>query len=139
MDITGYTSMQRDDLWEFRGIYLSLSESFLFIVSHILNEISNVIVIIVVLTTITTIATTITIFSYQVTSAISDDDDRSISPNYREGYEIGKVHGREDNRSGNEHNDRCPQGDNNILRCIGYEIGYNDGYYGTSETREINR
>lgn len=101
-----------------------------------LNEISNVIVIIVVLTTI---ATTLTIFNYQVTLASLNDDDKSISPNYREGYEIGKVHEREDNRNGIEHNDRCPLGDNGILWCIGYEIGYNDGFYGTSKTLEENR
>ena len=73
-----------------------------------LNEIPNVIVIIVVL--ITTNATTIMIFNYQMTSASLDDydDDKSIPPNYQEGYEIGRVHGREDNRSGNEHNDGCP-------------------------------
>ena len=45
----------------------------------------------------------------------------------------------DDLRSGNEHNDRCPPGDNDILWCLGYEIGYNDGYYGTSMTPEINR
>jgi hypothetical protein len=95
-----------------------------------LNEIPNVIVIIVVL--ITTNATTIMIFNYQMTSASLDDydDDKSIPPNYREGYEIGRVHGRGDNRSGNEHNDGCPSRDRNILYCIGYEIGYNDAYYG---------
>jgi hypothetical protein len=105
-----------------------------------LNEVPNVIVIIAVL--ITTNATAIIISNYQMTSASSDDDDddddKSILPNYREGYEIGRVHGREDNRSGNEHNDRCPPGDNDILWCIGYEIGYNDGYYDTSRTSEIN-
>ena len=53
-----------------------------------LNEIPNVIVILVVL--ITTNATTIMIFNYQMTSASLDDndDDKSILPNYREGYEI---------------------------------------------------
>ena len=104
-----------------------------------LNEIPNVIVIIVVL--ITTNATIIMIFNYQMTSASLDDNDndKSILPNYREGYEIGMVHGRDDNRGGNEHNDRCLPGDNDILWCIGYEIGYNDGYYGTSMTPEINR
>ncbi|MGH9977607.1 MAG: hypothetical protein ACRD8Z_17500 [Nitrososphaeraceae archaeon] len=94
-----------------------------------LNRMPVIIVIIVVLTTI---ATTIMIFNYQVTTASLDDDDKSISPNYRKGYEIGKVHGIEDNRSGNVHNDRCPPGDNDILWCIGYEIGYNDGYYVTN-------
>jgi hypothetical protein len=110
--------------------------AFFFTESNMLNEIPNIIVIIVVITTITT---TISISNYQMISASLDDDDRSISPNYRDGYEIGKVHGREDNKSGNEHNDRCPPGDNSILWCIGYEIGYNDGFYGTSKTLEGNR
>lgn len=98
-----------------------------------LNEKPNVIVITVVV--ITTNVTTIVILNYQMTSASlddNDDDDESISPNYIEGYGIGMVHGREDNRGGNEHNDRCLPGDNDILWCIGYEIGYNDGYYGSS-------
>jgi hypothetical protein len=95
------------------------------------NEIPNIIVIIFFLTTI---ATTITIFDYQMTSAV-DDDYKSILPNYREGYEVGKVQGSKDNISDNEHDDRCPSWDRNILYCIGYEIGYNDGYYGTSNTK----
>jgi hypothetical protein len=49
------------------------------------------------------------------------------------------VHGRDDNRGGNEHNDRCLPGDNDILWCIGYEIGYNDGYYGSSRAYRNNR
>lgn len=65
-----------------------------------------------------------------------DDNDKPILPNYREGYEVGKVQGSKDNISGNEHNDGCPSGDRNILYCIGYEIGYNDGYYGNSNTED---
>ena len=98
---------------------------------RMLNEKPNVIVIIVVV--ITTNVTTIMILNYQMTSASldDDDDDESMSTNGI-GYGIGMVHGREDNRGGNEHNDRCLPGDNDILWCIGYEIGYNDGYYGSS-------
>jgi hypothetical protein len=79
------------------------------------------------------ILTTITIFNNQVTTASSYDDDNSISRNYRDGYEVGKVQGRDDHRNGNEHNDRCPPENNGILWCIEYEIGYNDGYYSASE------
>jgi hypothetical protein len=61
-----------------------------------------------------------------------DDDNKSILPNYREGYKVGEAQGRKDNIGSNEHDDRCPSWDRNILYCIGYEIGYNDGYYGTS-------
>jgi hypothetical protein len=46
------------------------------------------------------------------------------------------VQGSRDNISGNEHNDRCPSRNNNILWCIGYEIGYNDSYYDTSSISE---
>jgi hypothetical protein len=88
------------------------------------------IVIVIVVALATTIAT-ITIFNNHVTSALSNDD-KSIAPNYREGYEVGKAQGREEHRSGNVHDDRCPPGNNGILWCIGYEIGYNDGYYDSS-------
>lgn len=57
-----------------------------------------------------------------LTSFVDDnDDDRSILPNHRDGYEEGMVQGRKDNVIGNEHNDGCPSGDRNILYCIGYE------------------
>ncbi|MGH9924301.1 MAG: hypothetical protein ACRD5J_05190 [Nitrososphaeraceae archaeon] len=95
------------------------------------NGMLNLFVIVVV------VLASIAVFNYNVIFASfdeedDDDDDESILPNYREGYEVGKVHGIEDNRSGNVHNDRCPPGDNDILWCIGYEIGYNDGYYVTN-------
>lgn len=89
-----------------------------------LIQIPNVIVIAVILTTIISI----TIFNYQSTTA-SGDDGRSIAPNYRDGYKVGMVQGLEDHRSGSEHDDRCPSENTTILWCIGFEIGYNDGYY----------
>jgi hypothetical protein len=89
-------------------------------------------IIIVILVALTTIIATITIFNNQVTSA-SSNNGKSIAPNYREGYEVGKAQGREEHRSGNVHDDRCPPENNGILWCIGYEIGYNDGYYDSSE------
>lgn len=55
------------------------------------GQLLNMIVIVVVLTTIISI----TIFNNQTTTG-SSDDSRSILPNYREGYEVGKVQGRED-------------------------------------------
>ena len=99
---------------------------------NVSNEMLNTIVTVIVV--LTTISTTISVFHYQVVFAPfdDDDDDRSILPKYREGYEVGKVQGSKDNRSSNEHNDRCPPNDHDIIWCIGYEIGYNDGYYGTS-------
>jgi hypothetical protein len=100
-------------------------------------EMLNVIVTVIVI--LTTILTTITVFNYQVIFAPFDDDnDRSILPNYQEGYEVGKVQGSKDNKSSNEHNDRCPPDDHDILWCIGYEIGYNDGYYDNSEISDRN-
>ena len=36
---------------------------------------------------------------------------------------------------GEEHDDRCPQEKATILWCIGYEIGYNDGYYDSRDFR----
>jgi hypothetical protein len=92
-----------------------------------INQILNVIVIMVVLTPIISI----TIFNNQSTNA-SSDDGTSIAPIYRDGYEVGKVQGREDHIGGNEHDDRCPPENGDILWCIGYEMGYND-YYNTSE------
>ena len=83
--------------------------------------------------TVVVVQTSITVFNYNMIFASfgdDDDNDKPILPNYREGYEVGKVQGSKDNISGNEHNDGCPSGDRNILYCIGYEIGYNDGYYG---------
>jgi hypothetical protein len=99
------------------------------------NGMLNLIVAIVV------VLTSIAVFNYHMMFASYDDDDNDIVednklilPNYREGYYVGKVQGSKDNISGNEHNDGCPSGDRNILYCIGYEIGYNDGYYGNSTT-----
>jgi hypothetical protein len=101
----------------------------------------NVIVTVIVI--LTTISTTIAVFNYHHMIFAShdddddtDDDDKSILPNYREGYKVGEVQGRKDNISGNEHDDGCPSWDRNILYCIGYEIGYNDGYYGTSNIED---
>lgn len=88
------------------------------------NQLLDMIVIVVVLTTIISI----TIFNNQTITG-SFDDSRSILPEYREGYEVGKVLGREDYLGGEGHDDRCPQEKITILWCIGYEIGYNDGYY----------
>jgi hypothetical protein len=95
--------------------------------------------------TVVVVLTTIAVFNYHHmifasfdddddTDDDTDDDDKSILPNYREGYKVGEVQGRKDNISGNEHNDACPSGDRNI--CIGYEIGYNDGYYDTSNIED---
>jgi hypothetical protein len=99
-----------------------------------LNEILNEIVTIAVLATI---STTIAGFNHQVVLAPFDNDDgKSILPHYREGYEVGKVHGSKDGVSGNEHNDGCPPGDHDIQWCIGYEIGYNDGYYDSPKIKE---
>ena len=96
------------------------------------------------LVTVVIVLTSVTVFNYHMIFASHDDDededdDKSILPNYREGYEVGKVHGSKDNISGNEYNDGCPSGDHNILYCIGYEIGYNDGYYGNSNTEDRRR
>jgi hypothetical protein len=71
------------------------------------------------------------IFNSQTTA--SSDDGRSIAPIYREGYEVGREQGKEDQTGGNEHDDRCPPETGDILWCIGYEMGYNEGYYNTSE------
>ena len=87
-------------------------------------------------TVVVVVLTMIAIFNYHHTIFALHDEDKSILPNYREGYEVGKVQGSKDNISGNEHNDGCPSGDRNILYCIGYEIGYNDGYYGNSNTED---
>ena len=55
-----------------------------------------------------------------------------------------ELQGSKDIISGNENNDGCPSEDRSILYCIGYEIGYNDGYYcnlNTEDnmTRELGR
>lgn len=99
-----------------------------------LIQIPNVIIIAVILTTIISIA----IFNYQSITA-SADDGRSIAPNYRDGYKVGMVQGLEDHRSGSEHDDRCPSENTTILWCIGFEIGYNDGYYNSSKISDNNR
>lgn len=83
-----------------------------------------------IIVTVVVVLTTIAVFNYHMIFAShDDDDDKSILPTYREGYEVGKVQGSKDNMRGNEHNDGCPSGNRNILYCIGYEIGYNEGYY----------
>lgn len=99
------------------------------------NGMLNLFVIVVV------ILASIAVFNYHMIFAPfdeedDDDDDKSILPNYREGYKVGEVQGIKDNISGNEHDDGCPSWDRNILYCIGYEIGYNDGYYGTSNIED---
>ena len=101
-----------------------------------------IVTVVVVLTTIA-----IAVFNYHMIFASyvddddtddddTDDDDKSILPNYRKGYDVGKMQGIKDNISDNEHDDGCPSWDRNILYCIGYEIGYNDGYYGTSNIED---
>ena len=65
------------------------------------NQLLNMIVIVVVLTTIISI----TIFNNQTITG-SFDDSRSILPEYREGYEVGKVQGWEDHHGEEEHDDR---------------------------------
>lgn len=90
-----------------------------------LIRILKVIIIVVFLTTIPSIM----IVDNQAMTA-SVDEGVSIAPFYRDGYDKGKVQGIEDHRDGIEHDDRCPSEKNiTILWCIGYEIGYNDGYY----------
>ena len=111
--------------------------------NHMSKDMLKLIVTVVVV--LTTIA--IAVFNYHMIFASyvddddtddddTDDDDKSILPNYREGYEVGKMQGIKDNISDNEHDDGCPSWDRNILYCIGYEIGYNDGYYGTSNIED---
>src|SRR5918994_1713748 len=90
-----------------------------------------IVTVVVVLTTIA-----IAVFNYHMIFASDIDDDKSILPNYREGYEVGKMQGIKDNISDIENDDGCPRWDRNILYCIGYEIGYNDGYYGTSNIED---
>lgn len=53
-----------------------------------------------VIVILTTISITITLLNYQVIFAPFDNDnERSILPKYREGYEVGKVQGSKDNIS----------------------------------------
>jgi hypothetical protein len=90
-----------------------------------LIRILNVIIIVVFLTTVPSI---MIVYNQAMTASV--DEGVSIAPFYRDGYDKGKVQGIEDHRDGLEHNDRCPSEKNTtILWCIGYEIGYNDGYY----------
>jgi hypothetical protein len=90
-----------------------------------LIQILSVIIIVVFLTTIPSIM----IVDNQVMTALVDEG-VSVAPFYRDGYDKGKVQGIKDHRDGIEHDDRCPSEKNTtILWCIGYEIGYNDGYY----------
>ena len=64
-----------------------------------------------------------------ILTSFDDDNGKSITTQLSRRYEVGKARGSKDNISGNEHNDGCPSEDRHILYCIGYEIGYNDGYY----------
>ena len=89
-----------------------------------LIQILNAIIIVVFLTTIPSNM----IVDNQVMAALVDED-VSVAPFYRDGYDKGKVQGIKDHRDGIEHDDRCPSENTTILWCIGYEIGYNDGYY----------
>ncbi|MGH9951547.1 MAG: hypothetical protein ACRD5J_07985 [Nitrososphaeraceae archaeon] len=43
-------------------------------------------------------------------------------------YELGKVNERDDYRSGNSHNSKCPPNDS-LEWCIGYKIGYDAGWF----------
>jgi hypothetical protein len=88
-----------------------------------------------IIVTVVVVLTTIAVFNYHhmiFGSHDDDDDDKSILPNYREGYKVGKMQGIKDNISDNEHDDGCPSWHRNILYCI----GYNDGYYGTSNIED---
>ena len=89
-----------------------------------------------IIVTVVVVLATIAVFNYHYMVFALHDDDKSILPVYREGYEVGKMQGIKDNISDNEHDDGCPRWDRNILYCIGYEIGYNDGYYGTSNIED---
>src|SRR5262245_41429409 len=90
-----------------------------------LIQILNVIIIVVFLTTI---SSNMIVYNQAMTAIV--DEGVSIAPFYRDDYDKGKVQGIEDRRDGIEHNDRCSSEKNTtILWCIGYEIGYNDGYY----------
>lgn len=57
----------------------------------------------------------------------SENDDgsggRSIVGSYADGYELGKVNGRDDYRSGNSHDSKCPPW------CTGYKVGYEAGWF----------
>jgi len=90
---------------------------------------------VVTILTIITLITTIMIFNDKLSTA-SSDDAKSIPPDYRGGYEVGIIQGMQDQRSGKGHNDSCPPENYGILWCIGYEIGYNKGYYDNSDTSE---
>ena len=72
----------------------------------------------VILTTFTSITRS---NNHATTTELSSDDGKSIEPNYREGFEIGKMQGIEDYSSGKEHEDCCPPGKDVILLSIGYE------------------
>ena len=54
-------------------------------------------------------------------------DGGSIVGNYAEGYELGKEYGKNDYRSGNYHNSKCPPNDS-LSWCTGYKIGYEAGW-----------
>jgi hypothetical protein len=47
----------------------------------------------------------------------------SIAGSYADGYEPGKVSGRDDYRSGSSHNSICHPNDS-LAWCTGYKIGY---------------
>ena len=50
----------------------------------------------------------------------------SIAGSYADGYEPGKVSGRDDYRSGSSHNSICHPNDS-LAWCTGYKIGYEAG------------
>jgi hypothetical protein len=52
---------------------------------------------------------------------------KSIVGNYADGYELGKEHGKNDLRSGNQHNSQCPPNES-LFWCAGYRIGYEAGW-----------
>lgn len=54
-------------------------------------------------------------------------DGDSMVGNYADGYELGKENGRDDYRSGNYHNSKCPPNDS-FSWCAGYKIGYEAGW-----------
>jgi hypothetical protein len=67
------------------------------------------------------------------TNSISDDNHagtgRSIVGNYADGYERGKEQGKNDYRSGNQHDNSCPIDFlDHVSYCTGYKVGYEAGW-----------
>lgn len=52
----------------------------------------------------------------------------SIVGSYADGYELGKNNGRDDYRSGNSHDSKCPPNDS-LAWCAGYKVGYEAGWF----------